>query len=223
MADQEALQLVTLRNNFYRDGYRRVLVILLIMVVINVVLLGLLGYMLTHRPEPQYFATTSDGKVIPMHALSEPLVTSAELLQWATVAATSANTYDFVNYRKALQDASEYFTPTGWREFQNALKSSNNLDTVISKKLAVSAVATGAPIILDRGLINGTYKWKVQLPLLITYESASTNISQPVVVTMLITRVSTLDTPKGIAIDAFYAAEQAIERGAGVPGGIGAP
>lgn len=215
MADQEALELIKLRNNFYRDSYRRVLGVLLIMVLINVALLGLLGYMLTHRPQPQYFATTSDGKVIRMYALSEPLVTSAELLQWATVAATSANTYDFVNYRKALQDASEYFTPTGWREFQNALKSSNNLDTVISKKLTVSAVATGAPIILDRGLINGVYKWKVQLPLLITYESASTNLSQPMIVTMLITRVSTLDTPKGIAIDAFYASEQSIERNTG--------
>lgn len=81
----------------------------------------------------------------------------------------------------------------------------------------MSAVATGAPVILDRGLISGVYKWKVQIPLLITYESASTNISQPVVATMLVTRVSTLDTPKGIAIDAFYMSEQSIER----PGIIG--
>jgi intracellular multiplication protein IcmL len=172
--------------------------------------------MITNRPKPEYFATTSDGKVIRMHALSEPLVTPAELLQWSTVAATSVNTYNFVNWRKALQDASDYFTPTGWREFQKELKNSNNLETVTNKKLSVSAVATGAPVILDRGLIGNVYKWKIQLPLLITYESASTNISQPVVATMLVTRISTLDTPKGIAIDAFYMSEQSIERpGAG--------
>jgi intracellular multiplication protein IcmL len=215
MPSQDALEAVQMRNNFYRDSYRRVLTVLLIMVLLNVTLLALLYYMITNRPKPEYFATTSDGKVIRMYALSEPLVTSAELLQWTTVAATSVNTYNFVNWRKELQDASNYFTPTGWREFQDALKASNNLETVTSKKLSVSAVATGAPVVLDRGLIGGVYKWKVQVPLLITYESASTNLSQPVVATMLVTRVSTLDTTKGIAIDAFYMSEQSIER----PGG----
>jgi|JI10StandDraft_1071094.scaffolds.fasta_scaffold17595_6 intracellular multiplication protein IcmL len=212
MADQDALQAVMLRNNFYRDSYRRVLAVLLIMIVVNVGLFALVYYLITTRPKPEYFATTTDGKVIRMYALSEPVVTSAELLQWATAAATTVNTYDFTNWRKALQEASDYFTPGGWREFQDALKSSNNLGTVTTKKLSVTAVATGAPTILDKGVINGVYKWKVQLPLLITYESASTNISQPVVATMLITRTSTLETPRGIAIDAFYMSEQSLER-----------
>lgn len=212
MANENALEVVRLRNDFYKDSYRRVLTALLIMVLLNVVLTALLYYVIKNRPKPEYFATTNDGKVIRMYALSEPVVTPAELLQWTTVAATSVNTYNFVNWRKELQDASNYFTPTGWREFQDELKKSNNLETVVTKKLSVSAVATGAPVILDRGLIGGVYKWKVQIPLLIAYESASTNISQPVVATMLVTRVSTLDTPKGIAIDAFYMSEQAIER-----------
>lgn len=212
MANENVLEVVRSRNDFYKDSYRRVLVVLLIMILLNVVLTALLYYVITNRPKPEYFATTTDGKVIRMYALSEPVVSAAELLQWTTIASTSVNTYNFVNWRKELQDASNYFTPTGWREFQDELKKSNNLETVITKKLSVSAVATGAPVILDRGLISGVYKWKVQIPLLITYESASTNISQPVVATMLVTRVSTLDTPKGIAIDAFYMSEQSIER-----------
>lgn len=211
MANEDALEVVRLRNNFYKDSYRRVLLALVLMVLLNVTLTALLYYVITNRPKPEYFATTSDGKVIRMYALSEPLVTPAELLQWTTIAATSVNTYNFVNWRKELQSASEYFTPTGWREFQDSLKTSNNLETITSKKLSVSAVATGAPVILDQGLIGNVYKWKVQIPLLLTYESASTNLSQPVVATMLVTRVSTLDTPKGIAIDAFYMSEQSIE------------
>lgn len=212
MANEDALEVVRLRNNFYRDSYRRVLTVLLIMILLNVALTILLYYMIVNRPKPEYFATTSDGKVIRMYALSEPLVTPPELLQWTTIAATAVNTYNFVNWRKELQDASEFFTPTGWREFQDALKNSNNLETITSKKLSVSAVATGAPVILDRGIIGGVYKWKVQLPLLLNYESASTNLSQTVVATMLVTRVSTLDTPKGIAIDAFYMSTQPIEQ-----------
>jgi len=90
------------------------------------------------------------------------------------------------------------------------LKKSRNLETVIAKKLTVSAVPTGAPIILDQKVIGGVYKWKIQLPMLVTYESSSTKITQPTLVTMLITRVSTLEVPKGIAIDAFYMSEQQI-------------
>lgn len=211
MSEQDALEIVRLRNNFYRDSYRRVLVALLFLIIINLVMAGTLYYLLSHRPTPQYFATTSDGKLIRLYPLSAPVVSTAELLQWATVAATSANTFNFANYRKELQEASRFFTPSGWKEYQKELKGSRNLETVLAKKLTVSAVATGAPIILDQGVVLGKYKWKIQLPILITYESSSTKISQPLVVNMLVTRVSTLDTPQGVAIDAFYMSEQALK------------
>lgn len=207
MADQDALELIKLRNNFYRDSYRRVLAVLLLMVVIVIGLLGLLGYMLTHPTKPEYFATTSDGRVIRLYALSEPVVSKAELLEWAAMAATEANTYDFTNYRKQLQDASQHFTPTGWQYFQEELKRSNNLELVIKKKLNVNAVPTGAPVILGQGLVNGVYKWRIELPLLLTYQSASEHIAQPVIVRILVSRVSTLETPKGIQIESFIMAE----------------
>lgn len=211
MADEDALQAVRLRNNFYRDSYRRVLAALLLMVLVNIAFAVAILFMVSNKPTPQYFATTSDGKVIRLYPLSAPVVTTSELLQWATVAATSANTYNFVNYRAELQKAAEYFTPQGWSEYQDALRASRNLEAVVNRKLTVSAVATGAPVVLDQGVIGGRYKWKVQLPILVTYESTGTKITQPSEVTMLITRVSTLETPKGIAIDAFYMSEQPIK------------
>ncbi|MDF3055209.1 MAG: type secretion protein DotI [Gammaproteobacteria bacterium] len=210
MADEDALELVRLRNNFYRDSYRRVLAALLITLIANAVLGVTVLYLWKDKPTPTYFATTNEGNIIPLNPLDAPVVTAAILLQWATVAAISANTYNFVNYRKELQAASEYFTPNGWREYQDALKASRNLETVVTRKLTVSAVATGAPVILDQGVVGGRYKWKVQLPILLTYESVNTKITQPSEVTMLITRVSTLETPKGIAIDGIYMSEQPI-------------
>lgn len=204
MANEETLQKVRLQSNFYRDGYRRILAALLIMVLINVVLGVSLLYVVRNKPTPEYFATTSDGNIIKIYSLSAPVVSTSELLQWATVAATTANTYNFVNYRQELEKASAYFTSNGWKEFQDALRSSNVIETVVDRKLTVSAVAQGAPVVLDQGVIGGSYKWKVQLPILLTAESASGQNTQASLVTMLITRVPTLDTPRGIAIDAFY-------------------
>jgi len=205
MPTDDALKLVRLRNNFYRDSYRRVLAVLLFMVVANIGLLGLLAYRMTHVTPTRYFATSADGRITPLQPLSQPLVSVSALLQWANQAAVDAYSYNFVNYRKQLQAASEYFTPSGWRTYEAALKSSRNLETVIARKLVVTAVATGAPVILDQRVVNGRYAWKVQMPLLVTYQSASTLFQQPLVVTMIVTRVSMRDVPKGIAISQFIA------------------
>ena len=142
---EDALELVRLRNNFYRDNYRRLVMALLILLALNAALVGIIVYQYSTRPEPRYFATSADGKITPIYALDIPVVSASALLQWANQAAVAAFSYNFANYRQALQDASEYFTPEGWKDFQAALESSNNLNAVITKKLVVSAVATGAP------------------------------------------------------------------------------
>ncbi len=200
---QDALTAVTLRNEFYRDGQRRIMVALLISVLINFILASLLLYTLTHPPAPKYFATSINGRITPLYPLSEPNQSDSAVLQWANMAAIAAFTYNFVNYRDELQASSGFFTPEGWTQFLNALQQSNNLESVKAKKLIVSAVATRAPIILQKGLLNGVYSWRVQMPILVTYQSASEFSQQNNVVTILITRISPLNSPRGIGIAQF--------------------
>ncbi|KTC85952.1 MULTISPECIES: type IVB secretion system apparatus protein IcmL/DotI [Legionella] len=200
---QDALTAVKLRNEFYRDGQRKIIFALLFSVLINFILASLLVYMLTHPPAPKYFATSISGRITPLYPLDEPNQSDSAVLQWANQAAIAAFTYNFVNYRDELQASSGFFTSDGWTQFLNALQQSNNLDAVKAKKLIVSAVATRAPIILQKGLLNGVYSWRVQMPILVTYQSASEFSQQNNVVTMLITRVSTLNSPRGIGIAQF--------------------
>lgn len=200
---EDALTVVTLRNNFYKDSQRKVILALLVALVVNVVLASLLVYILTHPPVPKYFATSINGRITPLFPLNEPNQSDSAVLQWANQAAIAAFTYNFVNYRDELQASSGFFTAEGWDQFLNALQQSNNLDAVKAKKLIVSAVATRAPIILQKGVLNGSYSWRVQMPILVTYQSASEFTQQNNVVTMLITRVSTLNSPRGIGISQF--------------------
>lgn len=200
---EDALAVVTLRNEFYKDSQRKVILALLIAILINVVLGSLLVYMITHPPAPKYFATSINGRITPLFPLNEPNQSDSAVLQWANQAAIAAFTYNFVNYRDELQASSGFFTAEGWDQFLNALQQSNNLDAVKAKKLIVSAVATRAPIILQKGPLNGVYSWRVQMPILVTYQSASEFTQQNNVVTMLITRVSTLNSPRGIGISQF--------------------
>ncbi len=202
---EDALEVVKLRNNFYRDSYRRVILVLLLSIILNVLLAIAGGYLFMYRPNPQYFATTADGRVIKLVPLSQPNLSKRAVLQWAVQAATSAYSYNFVNYRKQLEEASNYFTPEGWQQFLKSLEASRNLKAVEAKKLVVSAVPTGAPVVVQEGLIRGRYAWKIQMPMLVTYQSASTQIQQSLFITMLVTRVPTLNAPKGIGIAQFVA------------------
>lgn len=208
MADNfdDGVEVVRLRNEFYRDSSRKILGALMICVIVILLLIVGIVYIVSNPPAPKYFATSVDGRIIPIIPLDQPNLSSSAILQWANTAAIAVYTYDFVNYRQALQSASDFFTPDGWKNFWTVLQSSNNLNAVLSDKLIVSAVATGAPVILEEGVMYGVYTWKVQMPMLITYQSASKFSQQNVVVTMMVTRESTLVSPKGIGIAQFIVA-----------------
>lgn len=206
---EEALKLVLLRNNFYRDNYRRVVIALLMMLLVNIILGSILVYQVTHPAPPQYFATTTEGKILPLYPLSEPMATNAEVLQWATNAAESLYNYSFVNWRGQLQIASDNFTPEAWDAFQQQLKASRNLEAVIAEKSVVSAEPTGAPVILNQGVVNGRYSWRLKLPMLINYQG-TTNHQQPVEIVMIVSRVPILNTPRGYAIAQIYITQRAV-------------
>jgi intracellular multiplication protein IcmL len=203
-----ALELVMLRNNFYRDNYRRIMILCLLLVLTVVCLVGYIYYQHKSIPKPKYFATTVDGKIIKLTPLDSPNLTTNSLLQWASEAATSAYTFNFVNYRKALQEVRKYFTERGYRNFINALRDANNLQAIRDKKLVVSAVPTGVPVVLKEGVLqNGKYAWQVQVPMLIVYQSASEEFRQNVVLNMVIVRVPTLESDGGVGIESFVVRE----------------
>lgn len=205
MAD-DALVAVKLRNEFYKDSQRKIILALFVSIVVNFILGSLLVYIVTHPPTPKYFATSINGRITPLVPLSMPNQSEASILQWANMAAIAVFSYNFVNYRDELQASSVYFTPEGWKQFLNEIARSNILVAVKAKKLVVSAVATAAPIILDKGLLDGVYSWRVQMPILITYQSASELQETRDTVTMLIRRVSTLNSPRGIGISQIVVA-----------------
>lgn len=206
---REPIAIVGLRNAFYRDSYRKVLFVLLFSLIVN----GLMGFMLyvivTNPPKPKYFATTVSGRITPLYPLNQPNQSDASVSQWANSAAIAAYSYNFVTYRQELQAASQFFTTRGWTDFMGALKRSNNLDAVKVKKFIVTAVATRSPTILSKGVIGGSYYyWRIQIPLLVTYQSANEFIQERNVVTMLIRRISSLNSPNGVGIEQFVVTQE---------------
>jgi len=201
------LDLVRFRNFFYRDGYRNAMMALLGSIGVNMLLIGLVVYQFSIRPAPVYFATQSNGSLIELKPLDEPLVSEELLLTWAGQAAIAAYTYDFLNYRQDFEDMKQYFTASGFDNYVTGLKQSGNLDVVLTKRLVVKGAVAETPVIVMEGPIKGHYSWKVQVPMVVLYQSNTETINQHLLVTMLISRVSTLEKIQGIAITQFVPEE----------------
>lgn len=199
----EGLTLVLLRNAFYRDNYRRAAMALIIMVCVNALLLGSIIFRYFNPPEPQYFASNSQGQLIRFHPLTDPVVSDNFVLQWVSDAVQKAFSLDFIHWRQQLQQASNNFTPSGWHWFLSAFQTSGDLDTLVNLSMVSNAEITGAPVILYQNVLSGRYVWKIQIPVMITYTNVQKTIHQPLSVTVIVMRVPVQDNPDQIEINEF--------------------
>ncbi len=203
-------ELVRFRNDFYKDEYRNKAEVLRYgagTLLASVLLNGALGWALVHK-RPVYFAATNDGRILPLVALSRPAMEDRAVISWATTVATSAYSYDFVNWRSALSGLSPDFTKEGFSSFIGSLKASGNLKLVSDNRMVAAAVPTEAGVIVAKGLLKGVYVWKIQVPILVTYQAAKSSVSQNLLVTLMVVRRSVLSHPKGLAVAQFLAKER---------------
>ncbi|MHA7840889.1 MAG: DotI/IcmL family type IV secretion protein [Gammaproteobacteria bacterium] len=135
--------------------------------------------------------------------LSRPVITTSALLDWAREAAVMCYNYDFFNANAQItKNIRLYFTDDGGAMFRKAIAS--DLKTVEAKSIIVTAIARGVPILLQQGYLLGNWIWKVQVPLKVSYQSASEVMGQNVLVTMMIMNIPTTTNPKAIGITQFF-------------------
>lgn len=57
--------------SFYPQGFRLLLIIFFLLLAVGFGLLALIMYQHFSRPEPQFFVTTSDGRLIEIHSVKQ--------------------------------------------------------------------------------------------------------------------------------------------------------
>lgn len=196
---------VALRNEFYVDQYRRAITVNIILSIGLVLSAGLNVYFATNPTQHKYFATTADGKVLPISPLDEPSMDAAALLAWASRAAVKPYNFDFVNYRTQLTGAATDFTTDGYKQLLAAFGQRNIIDYVTKKQLIVGSQPAAAAVISAQGALNGVYAWQVQVPINVTFQGGPerVNATQPLLVTMTIVRVPTRDNPDGLGVNQY--------------------
>jgi intracellular multiplication protein IcmL len=180
----------------------------LILMGVIFLLFGWDFYARTHKDAPTFFAVMADEKVVRLRALNAPNLTTQALLDWASQAATTVYTLNFNNYQEVIRKARIYFTQAGYDNFKEAINSAGITSSIIKKRLVVSAVVTDTPVVLKEAILDsGYYAWQVQLPMLLTYQSAGDQVQSRILLTLLITRVPSSESVTGIGIASFIVTE----------------
>lgn len=207
-SDNKGLGDVLVRNEYYRDGYRMALRVAVIQSFVILFLIGAMYYVVhVHQPEDKYFATTVDGRVIPMVSLSEPNLSRPALLSWVVQAATETMTFGFSDYRRRLQESSRHFTKSGWAAFAGELSNDKFIEQIEASSQMLTAAPAAAPIIEKEAITEGRYQWIVKLPLVLSYESHSGGLrTDKWMVTLVVVRVPRLESPNGVGIAQWIAA-----------------
>jgi hypothetical protein len=77
----ELLERVKARKFFYRNYYRKAAGLLIIALALIVILSVSVVYVYLQRTIPAYYATSSDGKLVPLTPLNSPNYSNTPLIQ----------------------------------------------------------------------------------------------------------------------------------------------
>lgn len=198
---RDAVETVVTRNAFYQDGYRRLLKVAMLQLLVILVLIGaLVAFFMLNQPRYRFFATTSDGRIIDIVPLDTPY--RNDVVAWASQAATESMTFAYHDYRMRLQNSSKFFTSRGWDTYVDALNKARIIETMEKRQLNIKGTPGAAPQIVRQGVVDGVYQWVLKMPYKIEYLGTG-DVPQATVgdLTLVVQRVPNLENPDGIGID----------------------
>ncbi|WP_027234541.1 type IVB secretion system apparatus protein IcmL/DotI [Leisingera caerulea] len=189
------------RHETYQTGFKRMAIAAIVASAAAVTATGAAWWAFTQKPEPRYFIAREDGGIIPLTPVTQPYLNDGQVTNFAVEAITRSLTFNFVNWRQDLAEASEYFErPNGWNNFLQAIEGSGMLDFVRNRRLISSVVANGAVIVKSGPDATGRFSWVVQVPITITYQSSSEQSTEDRMAEVQISRLPTWQTSRGVGI-----------------------
>lgn len=201
----EELEIVRLRKDFYRDGFYKVFIAMVLMAGAIFLLLMVSFSLYLESPNPVTFHTDNDWRVFPPVPVNEPYISTADLLQWISEAMPASFSYNFLNYAVEYANLSHYYTPDGLQKLADVLTIYANPKTIQDAKLFIQATPSAAPTVFNQGLITtgdlaGRYGWWVQIPINIRYSNVQKVYTTPILIKALVVRIPTLNDLTGVAI-----------------------
>ena len=118
-----------------------------------------------------YFTTSSYANSV----CNSVKITDTQILAWSYEAMllTYNNNFTITKNKENESKAKMYYTDNAWNQYTKSANESGNLNMINNKRLVVSVGLENSPVILNKS----DKSWKVQLPLLINYQSSTERIT----------------------------------------------
>lgn len=199
---EEALQVIRLRNDFLRDGFKKIMISLIVVVTAIVLLIGTSIYLYVSKPLPVYFKTDNEWRTLLPVPEKLAYLNTFSLLQWVSNTFQNVFKYDFLNYKNQLQANREYFTENGWTVFSSIVNKYVTSQSLVDNRLFMNGFLHGAPYVTQEGVLNNVrYGWWVRVPMSIKFQGLEKSSSLLPEFDVLVVRVSTLNNIYGVAIE----------------------
>jgi intracellular multiplication protein IcmL len=176
-----------IRNAFYKDNFRRLFLIFIVSLILNIIMLFALLEGSFHQPRAIYFTAANDGKLVYAQPLNKPVLKNPEVLAWVNQTMPRLFSVDFLNYRRELLQTRQYFTQYGWTQFLKAIVPT--LKIIKKQKYTVQAKPSDVPFIMTQGVVNGIYTWQIQVPLVLTYALGAQEKQKDITWTIIVQRM----------------------------------
>lgn len=143
--------------------------------------------------------------------LSVQTYSSREVADLLTQILAETLSFDKGNFVYNSAEMEKYFTPEGFAQYQDFLKSTNFQDTLTAQDLQSGAYVEQAPLELSSGVYGGVYKWLFEVPVTISFipkdaqtyrENATQPVNRRVLLHTQFTRVQDSD-PNALKIEVW--------------------
>jgi len=196
---------VLMQTLFYKSSWSQLLQGNVVVGVALVLSLSMNIIQYLHRPEPEYFGMTPDGRLIKLIPLSKPMQSSTTVLEFTqrTISKSFSLDFDENNLRTKLQSLRDDYTQAGYAELLAKMDTSGLIEKIRSRRLVSSAVPTGAAVISkEYENDDRVYTWEIQVPISLTVSGQNERKTYDFMLYVNVQRIPVVDNPRGIAISA---------------------
>src|SRR5437667_1540431 len=116
MAEEE-LQVIRLRNSFYRDGFHKSVLALSLVILSILLLIAISIYIHFNKPKPVTFQSDNEWRVLAPVPVNVPYLQTQDLLQWVSEVLPASFNYDFIHYGIQQKNTQDHFTTNGWQAY----------------------------------------------------------------------------------------------------------
>ncbi len=186
---------------WYQKNYYIILKLLTFVIFCLIISIAFSIYLYVTRPKPVYYAVTPDLQVAKLVPLNKPVLSEQGLINWTADVVTSSISLDFLDWREKLQSVKPNFSNEAFASFTKSMTDAGILKMIQEKRLNLSSVVKQAPVITNSGIINGVMSWKIEFPILLSYESSEgVELTQELLAEVIVSRASTISTPRGVVL-----------------------